>query len=104
MAEFNPGEIAILVYGSSFDSLRSNTPIGVVFGSEKPFPKGTECTVIKKYLHPVVGQGYLIFPQGAVKEYFVLGEWLRKKRPPEELTTWSKIEKISGWNPVKVTV
>ena len=33
---------------------------------------------------------------------FVRPEFLRKKKPPEELSTWEEIQALTNWNPAKV--
>lgn len=34
-------------------------------------------------------------------EWFVQTEFLRKKQPPQELSTWEAVQKETGWNPTK---
>lgn len=85
MAKFEVGEVAIL-----------DVP-------RYPELTGLECTILKigvenedDYLIEVCG----INPKQYGAESFTCYEHnLRKKRPPEELSTWEEIQKITDWNP-----
>ena len=37
-------------------------------------------------------------------EWFAWKETLRKKHPPQQLSTWQSVEKETGWNPTKIGV
>jgi len=51
---------------------------------------------------------YLISIPSAINHHEVSGLWsakeceLRKKKPPEELSSWDKIEELTNWNPREV--
>lgn len=66
---------------------------------------GEECTVDLPYGSHISGKYVyygVIFSDG--KEIWTAQHTLRKKKPPQELTTWESVQKITGWNPTKQKV
>lgn len=76
-----------------------------------PHFEGLECTILTKafadedgdIVHEIEIQGYGRTLHDGRK--FTIGpEFLRKKKPPQELSTWEAVQKITGWNPTKQKV
>ena len=78
---------------------------------------GSECEIysgpyhgIDEYEHGCDGEWYwCVFdgdpsPRGPNNSWAVRAVSLRKKKPPEELSTWEEVQKITGWNPTKQNV
>lgn len=92
--KFEIGEIAI---GQNF--------------TRSPEYNGLELKVVDNYGEHVCRGGVNGFPFGPIKLmgygvedgdgeiFYVPSNRLRKKKPPEELTSWDKIEEICGWSP-----
>lgn len=47
------------------------------------------------------GMRYQITRLDDLPRFWAKPEWLRKKRPPQELSSWYEVEKLCGWNPEK---
>lgn len=96
--KFEIGEVAILIAD----------------GNKKGSTKGceVECEVIS-IEHEMVGLlGYEIIIDGDIcgSPFSRQGEWfvstvsLRKKKPPEGLSSWEEIQKLTNWNPSKQVI
>jgi len=49
------------------------------------------------------GEAYWIRVSGDIRDYKCEVEHLRKKKPPEETSSWEEMQKLTQWNPTKVT-
>lgn len=92
MESFSVGEIAILI-GGRFHSLEH--PIEVLVVGPLATRSGAEPDGTSVYQ-----RGYLIEIHGG-KTAACEPQYLRKKRPPQETTSWESIEELTGWTPVK---
>lgn len=87
MAKFEVGEVAIIT------------------GAAHPFTHLIGCEV-EITSHPSIvseyGVGYTGIANGRNPhpDYFEEAA-LRKKKPPEELSSWEEVQKLTNWNPVK---
>ncbi len=89
---FSIGEIAVLLE----------------YGAGDKAPAGTEVEIVSECYCYKGGWGYdYIIPGSPCHRSTdsINGEWFRpkesfgKKKPPEELSSWDKIEEICGWSP-----
>lgn len=95
--KFVPGEVAIYIRPGSPYYGREVTIIGCLRKSIGP---SFDHTVgYERESPPLVYD--ILFHDG--KERISSPDWLKKKQPPVELSTWKEVEKICGWNP-KVSV
>ena len=91
MSEFKIGDVAEIVRGSN-DYTSFPWLIGkevTINSTEHPHPHYPKVT-----MHECLIDG---------QKWEVDQRWLRKKRPPEELSDWTRIEAITGWNPSRVS-
>lgn len=90
MAKFSVGEMAIIDNCKSYPSFI-----------------GMECEILSNPydgIGSITGElciGYDACLQNGEK-HSIAERCLRKKKPPQELTTWEEVQKLTNWNPTKV--
>ena len=88
MSEFKVGEVAVLCYDGEYNGTEV-----VIQGPE----------IVKEVFS--YGLGRLVrapvYPVSGIPSHvpYALARHLRKKRPPEEQTTWQAVQSITGWTP-----
>lgn len=104
MAKFEINEIAIFS-----PPPKPGIVIGGVCGAN------SECQIKSDRFykqHSQTGAGYFYYcefpgdpsPRHSDGYWAVREESLRKKKPPQELSSWEKIQEITGWNPTKENI
>lgn len=74
----------------------------------KPEFVGMECEIISREIYGIAkgteyaAYGYIVEINGETHGF--VKACLRKKKPPQELSTWEEVEKLTHWNPTKVYV
>lgn len=91
MAKFEIGEIA-LAYNDDTGDVSECEIIAVPGHSLPIFPCGDYVINVPTNKSSTRPNGYW-----EAEEKF-----LRKKKPPEELSTWEEVQKLTNWNPKKV--
>lgn len=87
MDKFKVGEVAI--YQHLTISLKSN-------GEECEIIRGLDYHEDSEFPHKLM---YITKDANGI--FVVKPENLRKKNPPQELSTWEEVQKLTNWNPSK---
>ena len=70
--------------------------------------EGTIVSTAYEYIYPGYGHDVMVngmkcgTEDSKSGEFFAPFKYLRKKRPPQELSTWENVQDITNWNPTKV--
>jgi len=81
----------------------------IILGSVYPTSEGEIISEMYEY-NGKVGHDVIILDNVCQSADSVSGEWfspekmLRKKKPPQETTTWEEMQEITNWNPSKESV
>jgi len=60
---------------------------------------GRECKILAETEESV--QAYRVYKIDLDEDFYASAKCLRKKKPPEKLGLWEKIQEKIGWNPTK---